>query len=59
MEMEVGSRLLQEIQRGKLEDEKVQEKKGNIKEEKLPGFVTEPPRGGFHRQDQLERFSAK
>jgi hypothetical protein len=51
MEMGVGSRLLQEIQRGKLEDEKVQEIKGNIKEEKSPGFVTEPPQGGFHCQD--------
>jgi hypothetical protein len=38
MEMEVGSSLLQEIQRGQLEDEKVQEIKCNIKEEKSPGF---------------------
>jgi hypothetical protein len=38
MEMEVGSSLLQEIQRGQLEDEKVQKIKRNIKEEKLPGF---------------------
>jgi hypothetical protein len=38
MEMEVGSSLLQEIRRGELEDEKVQEIKRNIKEEKLPGF---------------------
>jgi hypothetical protein len=38
MEMEVGSSLLQEIQRGQQEDEKVQEIKCNIKEEKLPGF---------------------
>jgi hypothetical protein len=38
MEMEVGSSLLQEIQRGQLEDVKVQETKRNIKEEKLPGF---------------------
>jgi hypothetical protein len=38
MEMEVGSSLLQEIQRGQLEDEKVQEIKRNIKEEKSPGF---------------------
>jgi hypothetical protein len=38
MEMEVGSSLLQEIQRGQLEDQKVQEIKGNIKEEKSPGF---------------------
>jgi hypothetical protein len=38
MEMEVGSSFLQEIQRGQLEDEKVQEIKRNIKEEKSPGF---------------------
>jgi hypothetical protein len=38
MEMEVGSSLLQEIRRGQLEDEKVQEIKRNIKEEKSPGF---------------------
>jgi hypothetical protein len=38
METEMGSRLLQEIQRGQLEDEKVQEIKCNIKEEKLSGF---------------------
>jgi hypothetical protein len=38
MEMEVGSSLLQEIQRGQLEDEKIQEIKHNIKEEKSPGF---------------------
>jgi hypothetical protein len=37
-EMEVGSSLLQEIQRGQLEDETVQEIKHNIKEEKSPGF---------------------
>jgi hypothetical protein len=34
MEMEVGSSLLQEIRRGQLEDEKIQEIKHNIKEEK-------------------------
>jgi hypothetical protein len=39
MEMEVGSSLLQEIRRGQLEDEKIQEIKRNIKEEKLPGFL--------------------
>jgi hypothetical protein len=33
MEMEVASSLLQEIRRGQLEDEKVQEIKRNIKEE--------------------------
>jgi hypothetical protein len=38
MEMEVGSSLLQEIRRGQLEDEKVQEIKRNNKEEKSPGF---------------------
>jgi hypothetical protein len=38
MEMEVGSSLLQEIQRGQLKDEKVQEIKCNIKEENSPGF---------------------
>jgi hypothetical protein len=39
MEMEVGSSLLQEIRRGQLEDEKVQEIKRNIKGEKSPGFL--------------------
>jgi hypothetical protein len=38
VEREVGSSLLQEIRRGQLEDEKVQEIKYNIKEEKSPGF---------------------
>jgi hypothetical protein len=38
MEMEVGSNLLQEIRRGQLEDEKIQEIKCNINEEKSPGF---------------------
>jgi hypothetical protein len=38
MEMEVGSSLLQEIQKGQLEDEMLQEIKRNIKEEMLPGF---------------------
>jgi hypothetical protein len=38
MEMEMGSSLLQEIWRGQLEDEKVQERKRNIEEEKSPGF---------------------
>jgi hypothetical protein len=38
MEIEVDSSLLQEIRRGQLEDEKVQEIKHNIKEEKSPGF---------------------
>jgi hypothetical protein len=39
MEMEVGSSLLQEIQKGQLEDEKIQEIKHNMKEEKSPGFL--------------------
>jgi hypothetical protein len=39
MEMEVGSNLLQEIQKGQVEDEKIQEIKHNIKEEKSPGFL--------------------
>jgi hypothetical protein len=38
MEMEVGSSLLQDIQKGQLEDEKIKEIKHNIKEEKSPGF---------------------
>jgi hypothetical protein len=38
MEMEVGSSLLQEIWKGQVEDEKIQEIKHNIKEEKSPGF---------------------
>jgi hypothetical protein len=37
-EMEVGSNLLQEIQKGQVEDEKIQEIKCNIKEEKSPVF---------------------
>jgi hypothetical protein len=36
MEMEVGSSLLQEIRRGQVEDEMIQEIKRNIKEEKSP-----------------------
>jgi hypothetical protein len=38
MEMEVGLSLLQEIRRGQLEDEKVQEIKRNIKKGKSLGF---------------------
>jgi hypothetical protein len=38
IELEVGSSLLQEIRRGQLEDENVQEIKRNIKEEKSSGF---------------------
>jgi hypothetical protein len=37
-EMEVGSNLLQEIQKGQVEDEKIQEIRCNIKEEKSPSF---------------------
>jgi hypothetical protein len=37
-EMEVGSDLLQEIQKGQVQDEKIQEIKHNVKEEKSPGF---------------------
>jgi hypothetical protein len=37
-EIEVGSSLLQKIQKGQLEDEKIQEIKRNIKEEKSCGF---------------------
>jgi hypothetical protein len=37
-EMEVGSSLHQEIQKGQLEDEKIQKIKRNIKEEKSPDF---------------------
>jgi hypothetical protein len=39
MEMEVGSSLFKEIRRGQIEDEKIQEIKHNIKEEKSPGFL--------------------
>jgi hypothetical protein len=39
VEMEVGSSLLQEIQKGQVEDEKIQDIKCNIKEEKLLGFT--------------------
>jgi hypothetical protein len=37
-EMEVGSNLLQEIRKGQVEDENIQEIKCNIKEEKSPSF---------------------
>jgi hypothetical protein len=39
VEMVVGSSLLQEIRRGQVEYEKIQEIKCNIKEEKLPRFL--------------------
>jgi hypothetical protein len=35
VEMDLGSSLLQEIHRGQVEDEKIQEIKRNIKEEKV------------------------
>jgi hypothetical protein len=38
IEMEVGSNLVQEIWKGQIEDEKIQEIKRNLKEEKSPGF---------------------
>jgi hypothetical protein len=38
-EMDVCSNLLQDIQKGQVEDEKIQEIKHNIKEEKSPGFL--------------------
>jgi hypothetical protein len=38
VEMEVGSSLLQEIHRGQVKDEKIQEIKHDIKEEKSLGF---------------------
>jgi hypothetical protein len=52
MEMEVGSSLIQEIQRGQLEDEKIQEIKRNIKVEKSPSFSDDDEgvlwyKGGF------------
>jgi hypothetical protein len=39
MEMEVGSSLLQVIRRGQVQDEKIQEIKHNIKEEKSPSLL--------------------
>jgi hypothetical protein len=39
VEMEVGSSLLQEIRKGQVENENIQEIKRNIKEEKSPGFL--------------------
>jgi hypothetical protein len=38
IEMEVSANLLQEIQKGQVEDEKIQEIKCNINQEKSPGF---------------------
>jgi hypothetical protein len=39
MEMEAGSSVPQEIRKGQLEDEKIQEIKRNIKKEKSPSFL--------------------
>jgi hypothetical protein len=39
VEMKVGSSLLQEICKGQLQDEKIQEIRRNIKEEKSFGFL--------------------
>jgi hypothetical protein len=39
MEMDVDSTLLRDIRKGKLEDDKIQEVKRNIKEDKSPGFM--------------------
>jgi hypothetical protein len=39
MEMKVDSALLQDIQKEQVEDEKIQEIKCNIKEEKSPRFI--------------------
>jgi hypothetical protein len=38
-EMDIGSNLLQEIQKGQVEDKNIQEIKRNIKEEKCPSFL--------------------
>jgi hypothetical protein len=40
-EMEVGSNLLQEIQKGQVEDEKIQKIKRNIKEEKSHVYLND------------------
>jgi hypothetical protein len=39
LELEVGSSLLEEIRKDQVEDEKIQEIKHNIKEEKSPEFL--------------------
>jgi hypothetical protein len=39
MEMEVGSSLLQEIRKGQVKDENIQEIKRNITKEMLPSFL--------------------
>jgi hypothetical protein len=43
-EMEVGSILLQEIRKGQVEDEKIEEIKRNIKEERSPDFSEDEER---------------
>jgi hypothetical protein len=50
VEMEVGSSLLQEIRRGQLEDEKIQEIKHKIKEEKSPGFLEDDQRVLWYKE---------
>jgi CO dehydrogenase/acetyl-CoA synthase alpha subunit len=52
MEMEVGSSLHQEIRRGQLEDEKVQEIKHNIEEEKSPGVIP-----GFYAKTEYSSYA--
>jgi hypothetical protein len=49
MEMHVGSSLLQEIWKGQVEEEKIQEVKHNIKEEKLPGFLEDDERVSWYK----------
>jgi hypothetical protein len=49
MEMEVGSGLLQEILKGQVEEEKIQEIKRNIKEEKSPGFLEDDEAGLWYK----------
>jgi hypothetical protein len=48
VEMEIGSGLLQEIWKGQLKDEKIQEIKHNIKEEKSPSFMEDDEGVSFH-----------
>jgi hypothetical protein len=52
IEMEVSSSLLQEIRRGQVKDEKIQEIKCNIKEEKLSG-ISEDVEGVLWYKDDL------
>jgi hypothetical protein len=39
MKMEVDSTLLEDVQKGQAEDEKIKKIKHDIKEEKSPGFM--------------------